>query len=207
MSDTFRKALMMFGLHKPIISLGAVVLLTAVAVAHPFHISVAELEYNAQSQKLEVSLKLHATDFERALAKRFGKDVDLEGDVFKDGKLATEYLDSHFYLVSAADAAKEASDREGAASAEGLVRSKCHFVGSEVKQSWMWLYFEMEVPEVEGDLALFNTVLLDLTDGQINTATVRHDSKRHALKTTAKNRWSEFSKQWLTPRGPAPSGK
>ena len=197
----------MFGLRKSLISFGTVVLLTAVALAHPFHISVAELEYNPATQKLEVSLKLHATDFERALSKLVGHDVDLEGDAFKDGKLATEYLNSHFYLVPATEAAKESSDTEASDSATAAPRSKCHFVGSELKQSWMWLYFEMDIPKAEGDLALYNTVLLDLTDGQINTATVRHDSKRHALKTTDKNRWSEFSRQWLTPSNPRPSEK
>ena len=38
----------------------------AESVVHPFHISVAEMEYNPKSKRFEVSLKMHASDLESA---------------------------------------------------------------------------------------------------------------------------------------------
>lgn len=164
------------------------------AWVHPFHVSVAELEWNAQTERLEVSLKLHASDLERALTLRAKRKINLEQDD-ADGKLCAAYIQEHFFLT----------ELEGVENSRGDLppglderpRSKVNFIGKEFDKSWIVLFFEMERPESEKPLALVNTVLLDLTDGQINTVTVRTGAKKHGSKTNVKTRWVPFEDAWF----------
>ena len=155
---------------------------------HPFHTSVAELEYNVKSKRIEVSLKLHSTDMDNALSAVMGKRVDVEKD--KIDKELTEYLESHFYLLP-----------ESAAKAEEITEktplSKVHFVGKELEKGWLWVYFEMELPKTDEELALVNTLFLERIKDQINTISVRAHAKRESMKMTRKKLWHPFDRAWL----------
>ncbi len=197
--------------------------------AHPFHISTAEVDYNAETRRLEVGLKLHAVDTERALTRLAGRKVNVE----KNGvvtKLLTRYLAENFYITGKTNlveiAGRDAGDTAGTASdvpaptsapeaapapanrvlVNQAMRSKVHFVGKELETTWLWLYFELEVEENQGELVLVNSVLLDLTEDQINTVSVRYAGRRHALKTSAKQPWVEFPREWLH-RAPEPPSR
>ena len=51
----------------------------AVAAPHPFHVTIAEADYNEESGKLEVALRIYNPgDLEEALGRRAGERVDLE---------------------------------------------------------------------------------------------------------------------------------
>ena len=66
---------------RPIVAIGFVVCLGLVlclgfvgpVMAHPFHASIAEAEFNADSGKLEVALRLHPVDLEAVLREKHGK--------------------------------------------------------------------------------------------------------------------------------------
>ena len=173
----------------------------SVCLGHPFHISLAEVEYNAASQRLEVSLKLHASDLERALQRARGRKVDIEAEDI--GKEVEAYLDGHFYLVTSDALARREEDSSLEAGEDPIARSKSRWVGKELQATWIWLYFELELPagadsqEAFGDYALVNTVLLDLIEDQINTVTVRSGVRRHALKMTRKSPWQRFPASWI----------
>lgn len=183
-----------------------VLLAPAVAVGHPFHISSAEIEYASESDRLQVSLKLQAVDMERALARMAGKRIKLEqADV---DQWLVQYLARHLYLrpTTAVDAAGNSSLEHSAEriAPEGpakkpLARSRVHWVGSELKGAWMWLYFELELPPTRDDLQLVNTVLFDTNTGQINTVSVRHAGQRIGLKLTSQQPSEKFPAQWMTP--------
>ncbi len=155
---------------------------------HPFHTSVAELEYNVESKRIEVSVKLHSTDMDNALSAVLGKRVDIEKD--QVDKELMKYLESHFYLLP-----------ESAAKAEEITEktplSKVHFIGKESDKGWLWVYFEMELPETDETLALVNTVFLDRIKDQINTVSVRANAKRQSMKMTRKKLWHTFDRAWL----------
>lgn len=212
----------MFTFQTRIAAVVIVVLCTpAMAVAHPFHISSAEIEYDAGSDRLQVSLKLQAVDMERALAKLAAKRIKLEQadiDVW-----LVEYLDRHLYLTPAVAVdvqgnsliqgplaqgppaqvpplpdAEEDADQLLQASRDPL-RSRVHWVGSELKGAWMWIYFELELPPARDNLQLVNTVLFDTNTSQINTVSVRHASQRTTLKLTSQQPSEKFPTQWMTP--------
>ncbi len=46
-------------------------------IAHPFHVSVIEINHNAADKTLEISCKIFTDDFEKVLAKNYKTKVDL----------------------------------------------------------------------------------------------------------------------------------
>lgn len=153
------------------------------ACAHPFHISTAEVEYDAQTDRLQVSLKLQAIDLEQALARLAGKRIVIEQA--EAAEQIAELLGRSFYV---------------SAEAKESPRSQIHWVGQELKGAWLWLYFELELPPQRAELRLFNTILFDSNDSQINTVSVRHGNQRTTLKLTPKQPSAKFESQWLKPK-------
>ncbi|WP_315851671.1 DUF6702 family protein [Aureliella helgolandensis] len=196
-------------------------MLTSTVLAHPFHISTAEMEFNKKSGRWEIALKLQAVDVEQSLSAQLKRKINLEKEARID-ELLTAYLSGHFYLAEQADVlvARENSEElqrdvqspatnEGAkadaaaTSGEGVAsklaenRSSLHWVGKELDTNWLWVYFEITPLKDSGQpQVLVNSVLVDWTSGQINTVSVRNAGKRTALKMTAKQPWAKFSKAW-----------
>ncbi len=169
----------------------------AEAVVHPFHISTAEIEFNPATKRLEIGLKCQSSDFERALAKLAGKKLDIEKDPQVDD-LATRYLSDNFYLATAQTETKDKS------ASTDIVREvppppkqPIKFVGKELQTTWIWLYFEMDVPAGDDPLVLVNRVLCEVNAGQINTCLIRYAGKRDAVKTTNSKPSQPFHREWL----------
>jgi hypothetical protein len=181
------------------------VTLTSNVSAHPFHISIAEVEYNAKSARYEVSLKIHVSDLERAISATAERNVNIAKDQEAD-KLLTDYLNEHFFLTSTENLQ---DNKEGNQHLKpGAEHSKVHFIGKEIEATWLWLYVELEYAEPAGtksestiarsedldNLLLVNTILLDVTDAQINTVSFRDKNKKHSFKTTLKQPWAKIPK-------------
>lgn len=162
---------------------------TGLAGAHPFHISTAEVEYDAQTDRLQVSLKLQAIDLEQALVRQAGKRIVIEQA--EATERITELLGRSFYVTTEVSVATEPKESP---------RSKVHWVGHELKGAWLWLYFELELPPQREGLRLFNTLLFETNDSQINTVSVRHANQRSTLKLTSKQPSAKVESQWLKPK-------
>lgn len=163
---------------------------------HPFHISIAEAEFNPQSERFEVSLKVHANDLEQSLRLMTGEKLDVEKDDI--GEAVENFIDRFFYLLPA-KVAKQIEERSldaagdaNADEAQEFARSKCKFAGKELDTTWIWLYFELELPETDAPLAVVDAIFLDRIEKQINTLTFRVGKQKHALKLTKKNPWAEI---------------
>ena len=167
------------------------------SASHPFHISVAELEWNAESRRIEVSLKLQSLDTDQALSKMAKKRVNIE-TVAEPEKLLADFLTKHFYLVPADRV--DVSEPRQPKLADQAERSKVHYIGHELEVTWLWVFFELELDEAtidrlaanQGDWVLVNSVLLDITEGQINTVSIRRDTKKISKRTTIKQPWLQL---------------
>ncbi|MCA9132346.1 MAG: hypothetical protein KDA45_04305 [Planctomycetales bacterium] len=170
--------------------------LTTTVTAHPFHISQTEMEFNAASQRIEVSLKLHAVDLEQALSRLAGRKVDVEQrDVVP---LLSRYLQANFYIIDSRELpTPEAPAGQRTSPTSAPRRSQLHYVGHELEATWCWIYFELELPLGEQrDLSLVNTVLFNTTEHQLNIVSVRSAKQRFTLKMTDKQRWSPYRPEW-----------
>jgi hypothetical protein len=133
------------------------------ASAHKYYTSLAQVEYNAESRSVEVSLRVFADDLELALSRRAGRPVRLERTEGAD-QLALAYLREKFVLKNRAGEAKALK-----------------MVGMEVQREAAWLYFEVEMQEGLGGASLRDHVLFDLFDEQVNVVDFRWPDGRSEL--------------------------
>ena len=191
--------------------------ISSVAFAsHPFHVATAETKWNLETGRLEVSIRCHPIDLETALGKIAGKKVDLDKTENVDALLTT-YLDQNFKmhqgplpvaptngkpgaleptaLPSAADlnlARKESATEDKAAKEIDKSLAKLHWVGKEVDLKWAWLYIEIEPADLQQELHLTNTILMDVLDDQSNTVIIRLGNQRQSLMFNQKKRTFPF---------------
>lgn len=136
--------------------------------AHPFHITLAEVEYNERSGHLEIALRIyHPSDLETVLTRRAGRRVDLEKTENIDA-LIVDYLNEAF-VVAPDDSEKSAALR---------------WVGKEVSLKTVWLYFEIPLPEGPEHARITNRLLFEVEPDQVNTVNLRHGPKRTTLRFT-----------------------
>jgi len=100
------------------------VLATQLAVAHPFHVSTTEVEYNADTERFEVAMRLRIADLEDAISviqkSRFR--------IVEDGNLAKpvmDYLKNHFAITH-----------------RPHDRCELSWIGCELELHDVWIYFE-----------------------------------------------------------------
>lgn len=133
---------------------------------HPYHVSLAEIEYNEQTGNYEVSLCVWPADLERALAQMTEAPVDLDSTENLN-QLITSYLEQKFQFKS--------GDAEIA---------PLRFVGKELDLKQGWLYFEVQTT---GDNAtdkasatewtLDNRVFFELNEDQSNQCNLKTNSE------------------------------
>jgi len=186
---------------------------------HPFHLSTSEIERNAKTGKLEVSLKIHGSDLERALGEPAGKRVSI-GEDGAANALIEKYLDSHFYFETDVRARKRkgsenssspeqpnsepAQDELAATKStkndKAPKKSTAKVLGTEFRNNWLWVYFEVTLPKdkPEKSWQLTNALLVDLVDNQINTTQIRSKNSRKAMRTTARTPAVSIPKELLS---------
>ena len=157
--------------------------LTTHVFAHAFHVSVAEAEVNHRTKRIEVALRLHPSDLERALeqmsrsTKRSYRRIQLEKEPKVD-ELILRYLQSSIQLHELKD--KTTAKKTG--SARTSKSAKLVWVGKEVDVKWAWLYFEIPIPK-KGlqNATLSNKVFFELLDNQVNTIVLKDGKRKQTL--------------------------
>ncbi|MCO6458355.1 MAG: hypothetical protein J5I93_23860 [Pirellulaceae bacterium] len=148
---------------------GACLLILAAAAlpaqAHPFHVSLAEVEYNAARCRLEVALRVHPGDLEQVL-RRGSQPLDLEHSTGIDDQILP-YLRRTFQVR-----------------ADGGPQCPLRWVGKEVTLKDAWLYFEVLLPADARQLACSNRLLFDRQADQVNTMQVRAGQRRQSIVCT-----------------------
>jgi hypothetical protein len=139
------------------------------ASAHPFHVSIAEAEWNAESKRLEVAMRVAPEDLEAALTNRAETKVRLEETEDVD-KQITDYLNDHFTLRKPETEDEEAKPLE------------LHWIGKEVTTKSAWLYFEIDAPDGVAGLELTNRVFVNEEETQINTVVIREGKQKTTLR-------------------------
>jgi hypothetical protein len=157
------------------VALAASVLRAPRALAHKFHTSFTEANYNAEAGTLEVTLRTFPDDLEAALRRRAP---------------ATPAKDQASSAPSAAkDQKKEFEERVAAYVAETFQLTTA--AGEPIKLTWVgmdagvdsaWLYFEARLPANPDGVRLRNRLLFDLFDDQINLVNLKTKDKRTALR-------------------------
>ena len=154
------------------------------ANAHPFHLCVGQMKWNAKSKVWEVSLRLHPQDLEAAIDKELFKDartnkVGMDDEGFSD--VATQYLTSHFFLRRTPQAlnkdefkaimgsnpkSREAFDSDS---------STLKWIGKEQERGWLWIHLELTPPSLDAErqkLWFVHSLLIASVERQENTIAI-----------------------------------
>ena len=154
------------------------------AIGHPFHVSVAEIEYNAESKKLECALRIWPEDLEKALNKLSEVKIDLDSAKDIDERIF-KYMQSKIKI----------SDGEKA--------SNLIWVGKELEIKQGWLYFEVETGAKPDDFSFSNQMFFELQDEQVNMFNFKSDDRRASISfTKAISRHTLTEKDFVPIRNP-----
>jgi len=89
---------------------------------HPYHVSLAEVNWNTKSHKFEVALCLWPADLEKALARQTGRPIDLEKEPNID-RLMESYIAKRFTIHSTNEQTEKPEKHQAATTIE-LVGTK-----------------------------------------------------------------------------------
>jgi hypothetical protein len=132
-----------------------------IANAHPFFISLTEMRYNPESEKMEIAQKIFWDDLEVALENEFKEKVDFLNPKDKaklEGQIK-EYLLKHNQVV---------------VNGKPLV---LNYLGYEVDEDAAWFYLESSGTEIPKSVEVKTTILLNEFNGQQNIVHVYNQSK------------------------------
>ena len=133
--------------------------------AHPFYISVCQVDYNPDADALEVSFRIFTDDLERAL-ESMGTDrlrLGTEREAEKADLYISRYLARHVEI--------EINGR----------RVSAAFLGREMDSDATWCYVEVENVPVLKTLTMTNTLLLETFEDQVNLVHVNANGQKRSL--------------------------
>lgn len=139
----------------------SVLVLSLLAKAHPFFISLTEIRYNSNSKKMEIAQKIFWDDLEVALGNHFDEKVDFLNPKDKSR------LDSQV---------KEYLLKNNQVTVNGKVLT-LSFLGFEIEEDAAWFYIESTATELPKTVEVKNTILFEDFEGQQNIVHMYSESK------------------------------
>jgi hypothetical protein len=135
---------------------------------HPFHMSVVEMNHNAQDKTLEISCKIFTDDFEKVLAKNYNTKADLTNPPNKPAmdSLVKKYILNHLGL-----------------NVNGKPVSLL-YVGFETEKEASYVYVEVDNVNTVSKVDIYNNLMYDMFDDQVNIMHVIVGGKRESTKLT-----------------------
>ena len=151
--------------------------LSVSAVSHPLRLSLCEIDYSSNEERLTINLKLFLTDVNEALVfDPYSKELAFcqpnESD--KANKLLLDYLNQFFYLKVNKETVK--------------LEIKSKKLSGEGDNTALWVYFEYHQPRPLTAMEIKNAVFTDLFFDQNNIVYVHVDEESKSLmlnKTTS----------------------
>lgn len=123
------------------------------ASGHKYYISIANMEYNFEKERIDVSLKMTAHDFEKVLRRKFETDVHIENikDDSEIGKYCIAYLKQNFVLSSENQ------------------KAEFSYLGKEIdNREDLFFYFSFLKVKNPTSLNLISNLLFSISDDQQN---------------------------------------
>lgn len=153
--------------------------------SHPFHVSRAEVDYNAKRKTLEVALCVWPEDLEKAVSKMEKSSFRIDDETEKKRDLLfKKYVEKKFRFLPNGKA-------EGEKKAAAVIR----WVGSEIKIKQGWLYFEVDVSDSAANWKIENSMFFELNDDQMNHIQVRNGKVLNTQTLSDKTPSMDWAKQ------------
>jgi hypothetical protein len=133
---------------------------------HPLHISVTEINHNANEKTVEITCKLFTDDFEKVLVQNYKTKVDLINPPDRPAmdKLISDFVQKHV-LIKLDNKSIQLS-----------------YLGFERDAEAVYSYFQVENIGAIKKLEVTNTILHEMFTDQINMIHIMVGGKRKSLK-------------------------
>jgi hypothetical protein len=138
---------------------------------HPFFVSVTEVNYNANTNSLEISCKMFVDDLQKVLRETFKRPVNLSNTKQEadNSKMLNEYISNHLSI--------------GADNKQASLK----FIGFEIERESVYCYFEADKIAAPKKIVLNNKIMLEYKDEQQNIMHVVIGGNRKSTKTDKQN--------------------
>jgi hypothetical protein len=148
-----------------------------VNAAHPFYVSVTEINHNNKEKTLEISCKIFADDMEETLKNNYKTTVDLTNKNQQQliDRLLNDYIQKHLSLIT-----------------NGKTTS-LKYVGFEKESESVYCYFEVQNVPAFKTLDIKNSILHDYKEEQINILHVTVNGNRKSYKLDYPNKQVNFT--------------
>ncbi|HET8964527.1 MAG TPA: DUF6702 family protein [Chitinophagales bacterium] len=147
------------------------------AVKHPLHVSVTEINYEPGEQILEITVKLFTDDYETILRQLYGKKTDFSVPGYQ-GEMAImvkKYINDHLSIYL-----------------DGK-KVNFYYLGHEIIDMAVNNYFQAENIKPFEKVRIENTCLYDLYDDQTSVCHFVVAGKRQSTKVTKPDSKIEFT--------------
>ena len=137
-------------------------------LAHPFHVSVCEVEYNTETKALQLSQRMFLDDLEETLNKVYNVRIDIvapEDKQLRDS-LIKDYVLKHLIII-----------------VNNKVK-KATYIGHELEGDAMWCYIEYYGVKKLGQLNITNTVFLEVYDDQNTLIHLKYNGETKSKRLT-----------------------
>jgi len=151
------------------------ILLQLVHGAHPFFVSVTEIEYIEKESVLGISTKIFYDDLEKTLKIASGRELDIvNGDRKQNLAHITAYFEKHFSLYN------------------GTTAIRYKVIGYEIEADAAFVYLEAPVAGLPPRLTVNTDLLYELDRSQINMLHYVVNGKRQSHRLNYPNREVAF---------------
>ncbi len=154
---------------KTIILLLIIFFAGGMANAHPFYVSLCQVDYDQETQALQISVKIFANDLLVSLGIEGENDINLgeENENPETDKFIYQYLQKHLSFEVNQKAANYS------------------YIGKEMDKDVVWSYLEIENVKSLENIAVQCDLLVDEFDGQSNIIQV---NKKGVIKNLLLNK-------------------
>lgn len=145
--------------------------LLAVTSAHKYYVSLTQVEYNASSQALQMTMTVFIDDMETALNNTYNQQFNLYTEQEPDNSthFFEAYLKKHFSVKL-----------------EGTAR-ELSFIGRKYEGDVVYLYFEIEQVSEVKTIEIQNDMLMEFFNQQKNMIKLKVHGEFDSLMLTKKN--------------------
>lgn len=136
-------------------------------ILHPLHVSVTEIEHDANKNALEITMRIFLDDLESSIRNDLQKpalDITVPGPEYTTDQLLEDYLKKHFKI-----------------NVNGK-NIKNQYLGHEVELPVIYLYVLASNVKKVKDITIYNDMIMETYDDQANLVHVKVNSKTKSMK-------------------------
>jgi hypothetical protein len=149
-------------------------------VLHPLHLSVTEIEHDANKKALEMTMRIFLDDLEASIRNDLQKpdlDITAPGPEHTTNDLLEDYLRKHFKINA------------------GGKELTYEYLGHEVELPVIYLYVQSSNVKKVNDITIYNDIIMDTYDDQANLVHVKVHGKVKSLKLSVNKKRGSLSFQ------------